>query len=81
MKLKKKRNSKWIIIPILVLTIFGVIKLCSSKQSINNNAPFIKRLLQDSNYHLLYEKQEKNLFKKFISFWSGGEPLLIKNKI
>lgn len=33
---------------------------------VNGNEEFIKMLLQDSNYHLLYEKQNKNLISKFI---------------
>lgn len=74
MRLKKKRNQKWLIIPILIVIILGIVKLCSNQQSMTSNSPFVKQLLQDSNYHLLYEKQEKNLFKKFINFWSGGEP-------
>lgn len=74
MKLKKKRSNKWLLIPILVLIIFGIMKLCGKQQSMNSNTPFVKQLLQDSNYHLLYEKQDRNLFKKFINFWSGGEP-------
>lgn len=58
----------------IVFMIIGVVKLCHNNQFINSNSPFVKQLLQDSNYHLLYEKQDRNLLKKFISFWSGGEP-------
>lgn len=74
MRLKKKHSIKWVLIPIVILLIFGILKLCGKQQFHNSNSPFVKQLLQDSNYHLIYEKQDRNLLGKFISFFSGGEP-------
>lgn len=33
---------------------------------VNGNSEFVKKILQDSNYHLLYEKQDKNIISKII---------------
>lgn len=72
LRLKKKSKRK---LPKLLLVLFvgfilyQVVNYVSLEvRLVNSNEEFIKYLLQDSNYHLLYEKQNKNIIAKIINF-------------
>ncbi|HHW68964.1 MAG TPA: hypothetical protein GX747_01305 [Tenericutes bacterium] len=49
---------------------------------VDSNEKFIMNMLSNSNYHIMYEKKEKNLFNKFFNYISNinlEEPLTIFN--
>ena len=49
---------------------------------VNSNESFIKALLVDSNYHLLYEKKANNLFTKgFSKIINVNKPVTILDNI
>lgn len=69
MKLRRKKHKKFKLL-LFVLGCYLFYQVISyvliDIKLVNGNEEFIKMLLQDSNYHLLYEKQNKNLISKFI---------------
>lgn len=69
MKLRRKKYKKFKLL-LFVLGCYLFYQVISyvliDIKLVNGNEEFIKMLLQDSNYHLLYEKQNKNLISKFI---------------
>ncbi|MEG2322151.1 MAG: stage II sporulation protein P [Bacilli bacterium] len=69
-RLKKKyKKIKLLIYPFLLFLLYQVISyIFLDIKLVNSNEEFIKKLLQNSNYHLLYEKQHNNIVYKFINF-------------
>lgn len=73
-KLKGKRKFRIWIYPLFVILLYILISYNFQEVKLeNSNGDFVKQLLQDSNSHLVYEKQNKNLFNKFISFMNHIE--------
>lgn len=70
MKLRRRKKQKKFKLLLFVLGCYLFYQVISyvliDIKLVNGNEEFIKMLLQDSNYHLLYEKQNKNLISKFI---------------
>lgn len=68
-KLRGKRKFRIWIYPLFVILLYIVISYNFKGIKLeNNNSDFVKQLLQESNSHLVYEKQHKDLFSKFLSF-------------
>ena len=80
-KLKKKRKFKFRLIGYIFLVFLGyqlAFNVIMNLKLANTNEDFIKGLLMDSNYHMLYEKKADNLFNKFFSyFFNINEPVSI----
>ena len=76
MKLRRKKHKKFKLL-LFVLGCYLFYQVISyvliDIKLVNGNEEFIKMLLQDSNYHLLYEKQDKNLISKFIKLINNIE--------
>ena len=69
-KLKKKRKFKFRIIAYAFIMFLGyelTFNIIMSIKLVNSNEDFIKALMADSNYHLLYEKKADDLFSKLFS--------------
>lgn len=70
MKLVKKRKFKYRILFYLFLIFLGYelsYNIIMNFKLVSNNEDFVKALIADSNYHLLYEKKASNLFSKMFS--------------
>ncbi len=80
-KLKKKRKFKYRIILYLFLVILGYqisYNLIMSIKLKTGNDNFIKMMLVDSNYHMLYEKKADNLLNKLlVNFLDINKPVTI----
>ncbi len=80
-KLKKKRKFKFRILLYAFLVFFGYqvsYNVIMNFKLAHTNEDFIKALLIDSNYHLLYEKKANNLLSKAFSyFFDVNEPVSI----
>lgn len=62
---KSKKLLKYIIIIFVIYLLYSFISLIVlNLKIVNNNEEFIKNLLADSNYHLLYENRSKNIIYK-----------------
>ncbi len=71
-KTKKKRKFKFRIFGYAFLVFLGyqvTFNVIMNIKLANTNEDFIKCLLADSNYHLLYEKKANNLFSKAFSYF------------
>ena len=56
-----KKIVKLVLIGFSLFLIYEVISyFLTDVKLVNGNSEFVKKILQDSNYHLLYEKQNKN---------------------
>lgn len=81
---KSKKIFKYIIIIFLIYLLYSFISLVVlNLKIVNNNEDFIKNLLADSNYHLLYEERSKNFIykiSKFISNINVNNPTSILEK-
>ena len=80
MKLKKRR-FKWRLIGYAFLIFLGyqiAFNVIMNIKLADSNDTFIKCLLVDSNYHLLYEKKANNLFSRlFTHFFDVNKPVSI----
>lgn len=80
-KLKKKRKFKFRLIGYAFLVFLGYqlsFNVIMNIKLADTNEDFIKGLLADSNYHMLYEKKADNLFSKVFSyFFNINEPVSI----
>lgn len=62
-----KKIIKLVLSGVSLFLIYEVISyFLTDIKLVNGNEKFVKKILQDSNYHLLYEKQDKNIISKFI---------------
>ena len=69
-KLKKKRRFKYRLIIYAFIMFLGYelsFNIIMNLKLVNSNEDFIKALLVDSNYHLLYEKKADDIFTKLFS--------------
>jgi len=58
----KMKILKYIILLLIIYLIYSLISfLLLNIKLVDNNEEFIKNLLRDSNYHMLYEKRSKNV--------------------
>ena len=84
-KTKKRRKFKLRIIIYALLAFCGYqisYNIILNTKLVNSNEDFIKCLLADSNYHMLYEKKANNLFNKlFSNFFNINEPVSILENI
>lgn len=80
-KTKKSKIFKYIIVIFLIYLIYSIFSLIILNiKLVDNNEDFIKNLLADSNYHMLYEKKSKNIIYKFASLLTNlniNEPITI----
>lgn len=70
MKLVKKRRFKYRILFYLFLVFIGYqisYNIIMNFKLVKSNEDFVKALISDSNYHLLYEKKASNLFSQMFS--------------
>ena len=85
MRLKRKKNLSILIYPISILFLYFLISFDLKNVNLeNSNSIFVNQLLQDSNSHLVYEKQDSDLFSNFLGFVNNAEinnPPTIINKI
>ena len=66
-KLKKKRKFKFRLIAYAFIMFLGYelsFNIIMNLKLVNSNEAFIKALMVDSNYHLLYEKKADDLISK-----------------
>ena len=69
-----KKIIKLVLIGFSLFLIYEVISyFLIDVKLVNGNSEFVKKILQDSNYHLLYEKQNKNIISKFIKLTNHVE--------
>lgn len=69
-KLKKKRKFKFRLIAYAFIMFLGyelAFNIIMNIKLVNSNEEFIKALMIDSNYHLLYEKKSSDIFTKLFS--------------
>ncbi len=69
-KLKKKRKFKFRLIAYAFIMFLGYelsFNVIMNLKLVNSNEEFVKALLVDSNYHLLYEKKASDIFTKLFS--------------
>lgn len=69
-KLKKKRKFKFRLIAYAFIMFLGyelTFNIIMKMKLVNSNEAFIKALLVDSNYHLLYEKKADDILSKVFS--------------
>lgn len=75
MRLKRRRKKKKLKLLFTLVCFYLLYQVISyfltDLKLVNGNEEFVKRILQDSNYHLLYEKQENNIVTKFLGFING----------
>lgn len=61
-KIKKLKIFKYLMLVIFLYLVYSFISLVVLNiKLVDNNEDFIKNLLMDSNYHMMYEKQNKNI--------------------
>lgn len=84
-KLKKKRRFKYRLIGYAFIMFLGYefsFNIIMNHKLVNNNEQFVKAILIDSNYHMLYEKKASNLFTKaFSKIINVNEPVTILENI
>lgn len=80
----KKKKQNWFKYILLILIIYLLYSLISffilNIKLVDNNEEFIKQLLSDSNYHMLYEKKSNNTVYKLTKLLTNlniKEPLTI----
>ena len=69
-KLKKKRKFKFRLIAYAFIMFLGYelsFNVIMNLKLVDSNEEFIKALMVDSNYHLLYEKKASDIFTKLFS--------------
>lgn len=80
-KLKKKRRFKFRIIGYALVMFLGYelsFNIIMNLKLVNSNEDFIKALMVDSNYHLLYEKKADDILSKLFSkILNVNEPVSI----
>jgi len=80
-KKKKKRLAKLLLYVFCCYLLYQVFAyVLTDIKLVNGNEAFVKQLLQDSNYHLLYEKQNRNIIAKLLKLINGNslkEPITI----
>lgn len=85
LKLKKKRKFKYRLIGYAFIMFLGYelsFNIIMNLKLVSSNESFIKALLVDSNYHMLYEKKASNLFAKFFSkILNVNEPTTILENV
>ncbi len=82
MKLKKKKNVRIFIIPLLIVILILVINFFIKDLKLNSNEKFIKNMLTNSNYFFIDEDQKNNLFSNFNIFnLDLKQPISIIDKI
>lgn len=85
-KAKKIKNKflKYILVVIVIYIIYSLVSLITlNLKIVDTNEEFIKNILEDSNYHLIYEKRSKNIFyklSKLISNVNINQPSTILEK-
>ncbi len=79
MHLKKKKNIKIIILPILLCFLFLIINVFVKNIKMSGNEKFIKKLLQKSNYHLV-DDNETNYFANLFNI-NLKDPISIIDKV
>ena len=81
----KKRRFKYRLIGYAFIMFLGYqisFNIIMNFKLVNNNKSFIKALLIDSNYHLLYEKKANNLFTKgFAKIINVNKPVTILDNV
>lgn len=84
-RMKVKRRFKYRILLYAFIMFIGYelsFNIIMNLKLVNNNEDFIKILLVDSNYHMLYEKKASNLFTKlFNKVLNVNEPISILENI
>lgn len=80
-KHKKLKLFRYIIVISLVYLVYSAFSLVVLNiKLVNNNEDFIKNLLADSNYHMMYERKNKNIIYRFANLLTNlniKEPLTI----
>ena len=69
-KIKKKRKFKFRLIAYAFIMFLGyelTFNIIMNIKLVNSNEDFLKALIADSNYHLLYEKKASDIFTKLFS--------------
>lgn len=78
---KKIKIFKYIVVIGLLYLIYSIFSLIVLNiKLVDNNEDFIKNLLMDSNYHMMYEKKNKNIVYKFARLLTNlniSEPITI----
>ena len=81
----KKRRFKYRILGYVFIMFLGYqfsFNIIMNFKLVNNNESFIKALLIDSNYHILYEKKANNLLTQaFSKIFNVNEPVKILDNI
>lgn len=69
-KAKKKRKGLKIILSIIIIifTAYFMISLLSNLKLKSSNEEFIVEMLNNSNHHMIYDKQNQNYMGKFIKY-------------
>ena len=84
-KTKKKRKFKYRILIYIFIMFLGYefsFNIIMNYKLVSNNESFVKALLLDSNYSILYEKKEKNLFTKlFTKILDVNRPVSILDNV
>lgn len=80
-KIKLKKKHKFKVIGYAFVMFLGYqisFNIIMNLKLVNSNEAFVKALLTDSNYHLLYEKKASNLFSRLFSkILNVNEPISI----
>lgn len=80
-KNRKKKIFKYIICLIAIYLVYSLLSLVLLNiRLVDNNEDFIKNLLADSNYHMLYERKDKNIIYRLANLLTRlniNEPLTI----
>lgn len=84
-KVKLKRKFKYRIIGYAFIMFIGyelTFNLIMNYKLVNTNEEFVKTLIIDSNYHMLYEKKANNLMTKLFSkILNVNEPISLLNNM
>ena len=83
MKLKKKKNIKIFLIPILLCILVTIINIFCKNIKLNTNEKFVKKLLHDSNYYFVDDNESDNFLNNFTNFLNINlkEPISIIDKV
>ena len=84
-KLRKRRRFKYRLIGYASIMLLGyelTYNTIMNFKLVNNNELFVKALLIDSNYHMLYEKKASNILTKaFSKILNVNEPVTLLDNI
>lgn len=70
----KKNIFKYLLIVLVIYLLYSIYSLAILNiKLVDNNEEFIKNILANSNYHMLYEKKENNLIYKLTTLFTNLE--------